>query len=62
LEVVRAFVEPALVEAARSGAQTNFQFMRKGYFILDQDSTTDRPVFNRTVTLKDSWAKEVKRS
>ncbi|GAB3880901.1 glutamine--tRNA ligase/YqeY domain fusion protein [Spirosoma agri] len=62
LEVVRAFVEPALVDAARSGAQTNFQFMRKGYFILDQDSTTDRPVFNRTVTLKDSWAKEVKRS
>ena len=61
LEVVRAFVEPALVEAARSGAQTNFQFMRKGYFILDADSTADRPVFNRTVTLKDSWAKEVKK-
>ncbi|QHW00951.1 glutamine--tRNA ligase/YqeY domain fusion protein [Spirosoma endbachense] len=61
LEVVRAFVEPALVEAARSGAQSNFQFMRKGYFILDQDTTDERPVFNRTVTLKDSWAKEVKR-
>jgi glutaminyl-tRNA synthetase len=61
LEVVRAFVEPALVEAAQSGAQSNFQFMRKGYFILDQDSTDERPVFNRTVTLKDSWAKEVKR-
>ena len=58
LEVVRAFVEPALVEAARSGTQTNFQFMRKGYFILDPDSTNDRPVFNRTVTLKDGWAKE----
>ncbi|ADB38384.1 glutamine--tRNA ligase/YqeY domain fusion protein [Spirosoma linguale] len=61
LEVVRAFVEPALVEAARSGAQTNFQFMRKGYFILDQDSTAERPVFNRTVTLKDAWAKEQKK-
>ncbi|GAB3011118.1 glutamine--tRNA ligase/YqeY domain fusion protein [Spirosoma pulveris] len=61
LEVVRAFVEPALVEAARSGAQTNFQFMRKGYFILDADSTTERPVFNRTVTLKDAWAKEQKK-
>ncbi|UHG89693.1 glutamine--tRNA ligase/YqeY domain fusion protein [Spirosoma oryzicola] len=61
LEVVRAFVEPALVEAARSGAQRNFQFMRKGYFILDSDSTPERPVFNRTVTLKDSWAKEVKK-
>ena len=61
LEVVRAFVEPALVEAARSGAQTNFQFMRKGYFVLDLDSTANRPVFNRTVTLKDGWAKEQKK-
>lgn len=61
LDVVRAFVEPALVEAARSGAQTNFQFMRKGYFILDSDSTADKPVFNRTVTLKDAWAKELKK-
>ena len=61
LEVVRAFVEPALVEAARSGEQSNFQFMRKGYFILDPDSTADRPVFNRTVTLKDGWAKEQKK-
>ena len=61
LAVVRAFVEPALVEAARSGAQTNFQFMRKGYFILDPDSTAERPVFNRTVTLKDAWAKEQKK-
>ncbi|AUD01735.1 glutamine--tRNA ligase/YqeY domain fusion protein [Spirosoma pollinicola] len=61
LATVRAFVEPALVEAARSGAQTNFQFMRKGYFILDQDSTAERPVFNRTVTLKDAWAKEQKK-
>ena len=72
LEVVRAFVEPALVETARSGearsgltrsgAQTNFQFMRKGYFVLDPDSTADKPVFNRTVTLKDTYAKEMKKS
>ncbi|GAB3504657.1 glutamine--tRNA ligase/YqeY domain fusion protein [Spirosoma knui] len=61
LQVVRAFVEPALVEAARSGTQTNFQFMRKGYFVLDPDSTADRPIFNRTVTLKDGWAKEQKK-
>ena len=61
LTVVRAFVEPALVEAARAGDQTNFQFMRKGYFILDADSTDDRPIFNRTVTLKDAWAKEQKK-
>ncbi|MGF7214054.1 glutaminyl-tRNA synthetase [Spirosoma lacussanchae] len=58
LEVVRAFVEPALVDASRSGSLTNVQFMRKGYFILDADSTPERPVFNRTVTLKDAWAKE----
>lgn len=62
LEVVRAFVEPALVTAARSGSLTNVQFMRKGYFILDQDSTPERPVFNRTVTLKDGWAKEQKKA
>lgn len=61
LEIVRAFVEPALVEAARSGEQTNFQFMRKGYFILDSESTLDKPIFNRTVTLKDAWAKEQKK-
>ena len=61
LEIVRAYVEPALVEAARRGEQTNFQFMRKGYFVLDPDSTADRPVFNRTVTLKDGWAKEQNR-
>lgn len=62
LEIVRAFVEPALVEAARSGTQTNVQFMRKGYFVLDPDSTDDKPVFNRTVTLKDTYAKEMKKS
>ncbi|GAB3566955.1 glutamine--tRNA ligase/YqeY domain fusion protein [Spirosoma luteolum] len=62
LQTVRAFVEPALVEAARSGSLTNVQFMRKGYFILDPDSTDARPVFNRTVTLKDGWAKEQKKN
>lgn len=62
LDVVRAFVEPALVDAARSGAIRNVQFIRKGYFVLDQDSTADKPVFNRTVTLKDSWAKESKKA
>ncbi|WP_223833974.1 glutamine--tRNA ligase/YqeY domain fusion protein [Spirosoma profusum] len=61
LEVVRAFVEPALIELVRSGAQTNVQFMRKGYFVLDSDSRSDKPVFNRTVTLKDAWAKELKK-
>jgi glutaminyl-tRNA synthetase len=46
--------EPALAEA-RPGE--HYQFMRKGYFILDPDTTLAKPVFNRTVTLKDMWAK-----
>lgn len=56
LHVVRAFVEPSLKEATG-----NVQFMRKGYFIADPDSTADKLVFNRTVTLKDGWAKEQKK-
>ena len=47
-------LEPSLA-AAPSG--TRFQFERLGYFVVDPDSTPARPVFNRTVTLKDSWAK-----
>lgn len=61
LDVVRAFVEPALVEAVNKQPDLKVQFMRKGYFILDPDSTPGRPVFNRTVTLKDGWAKEQKK-
>jgi glutaminyl-tRNA synthetase len=38
------------------------QFERKGYFCVDKDSTPQRPVFNRTVTLKDEWARIAKRS
>ena len=47
-------LEPALAEAA-PGAP--IQFERLGYFCLDADSTPERPVFNRTITLRDSWAK-----
>jgi glutaminyl-tRNA synthetase len=55
LEVVKdARIEPAAAEA-QVGAR--FQFERIGYFCADADSTPARPVFNRTVTLKDSWAK-----
>jgi glutaminyl-tRNA synthetase len=55
LEVVRdAKIEPSL-RSAPVGAR--FQFERIGYFCVDRDSTPSRPVFNRTVTLKDSWAK-----
>jgi glutaminyl-tRNA synthetase len=48
-----------LVEAGLAGAQpgTTYQFERLGYFAADPDSSPGRPVFNRTLTLKDTWAK-----
>lgn len=52
------YAEPALANDAPDQA---FQFIRKGYFVQDKDSTTTKMVFNRTVTLKDTWAKEVKK-
>ncbi|MBA3649664.1 MAG: glutamine--tRNA ligase/YqeY domain fusion protein [Chitinophagales bacterium] len=55
--VENAFVEPSL-KNARFGE--SYQFIRKGYFCLDKDSKEDNLIFNRTVTLKDSWAKEAK--
>jgi len=54
LDVITAMVEPNVKGLP---AETNFQFERKGYFVVDQDSTDEKPVFNRTVTLRDSWAK-----
>jgi glutaminyl-tRNA synthetase len=55
LEVVTdAKVEPS---AAGAPPGTRFQFERIGYFCVDVDSTPERPVFNRTVTLKDTWAR-----
>jgi glutaminyl-tRNA synthetase len=55
LEVIsEAFVEPSLATAQKGD---NFQFQRLGYFNIDVDSTPERLVFNRTVALRDSWAK-----
>ncbi|MHB1176778.1 MAG: glutamine--tRNA ligase/YqeY domain fusion protein [Daejeonella sp.] len=54
-----AYIEPDLMNAE---AGLGYQFIRKGYFSLDTDSTTEKPVFNRTVTLKDAWAKEAKKA
>jgi len=60
LELIHnAVLEPSLKDAALS---TAYQFIRKGYFCLDKDSTKDKMLFNRTVTLKDAWAKEVKKN
>lgn len=50
-----ALTEPSLQEAT---LDQRFQFIRKGYFTLDKDSTQGKLIFNRTVGLKDSWAKE----
>ena len=57
--ITHAVVEPSLKDAT---AESRFQFIRKGYFCLDKDATADKLVFNRTVTLKDAWAKEVKKN
>jgi len=54
LETVDARVEPALATAVTEEA---VQFERLGYFARDPDWTDERPVFNRVVTLRDSWAK-----
>jgi glutaminyl-tRNA synthetase len=48
------FVEPSLANASPG---SRFQFERMGYFCVDRDLTADNLVFNRTVTLKDTWAK-----
>src|SRR5690606_30135496 len=50
----QAWLEPY---AAQSAIGDRFQFMRQGYFIKDQDSTAEQPVFNLVVNLKDTWAK-----
>ena len=56
-----AYIEPDLANAQQQleeNPDRRYQFIRKGYFCLDQDSTSENLVFNRTVTLKDAWAKE----
>jgi glutaminyl-tRNA synthetase len=58
LETVTAKLEPSLAGAKHD---ERYQFERLAYFALDPDSKPDRLVFNRTITLKDTWAKEAKR-
>ncbi|MDR1417183.1 MAG: glutamine--tRNA ligase/YqeY domain fusion protein [Prevotellaceae bacterium] len=55
LKTVTAYVEEAVDGAYREDALP-VQFERMGYFVVDHDSTSEKPVFNRTVTLKDTWA------
>lgn len=52
------YAEPSMKDAV---AGDRYQFIRKGYFVLDKDSSSAQLVFNKTVGLKDAWAKEVKK-
>ena len=56
---LNARVEPAL---ARAKPGETFQFERQGYFCVDPDSTGSKPVFNRTVGLRDTFAKDIAKS
>jgi glutaminyl-tRNA synthetase len=56
--IENAFAEPSLANAKFN---EQFQFIRKAYFCLDKDSSEKRLIFNRTVSLKDAWAKEIKK-
>ena len=56
IQVIRGKVEPALLKL---GQGSRVQFERTGYFCVDKESTSQKPIFNRTVSLKDSWAKQV---
>jgi glutaminyl-tRNA synthetase len=58
IEMVQAKCEPSLKEAVPN---ERYQFERLGYFALDPDSLPGRQVWNRTITLKDTWAKEAKK-
>jgi glutaminyl-tRNA synthetase len=57
--VETVYAEPALQTAK---FDERYQFLRKGYFCLDKDSSEEKIVFNRTVGLKDAWAKEAKKN
>ena len=59
LEVLNSFVEPSMADAKPS---YTLQFERQGYFCIDRDSTDKKLVINRTVPLRDSWAKIQKKS
>ena len=58
LQVVTSKCEPSLKNAR---PELRYQFERLAYFALDPDSTPDKLVFNRTITLKDTWAKEAQK-
>ncbi|MFI5218764.1 MAG: glutamine--tRNA ligase/YqeY domain fusion protein [Bacteroidia bacterium] len=56
LQIISSAVAEPSLKNAKVGDK--FQFLRKGYFCVDKDSTTEKIIFNRTVSLKDNWAKK----
>ncbi|MEO6732726.1 MAG: glutamine--tRNA ligase/YqeY domain fusion protein [Ferruginibacter sp.] len=56
--IANAYVEPSLKDAP---VGSSYQFIRKGYFCVDKETMPEKLVFNRTVSLKDAWAKEAKK-
>jgi glutaminyl-tRNA synthetase len=59
LEILTAKVEPSLAEAT---PEARYQFERLAYFCVDgKESRPGHPIFNRTITLKDTWAKEAQK-
>lgn len=58
LETITAYIEPFMKDAK---AEDKVQFLRTGYFCVDKDSKPEKLVFNRTVSLRDSWAKQMKK-
>lgn len=59
LKVIKGYIEPSAMNPSKL---EKFQFERLGYFCADYESTPGKPVFNRTVTLKDSWVKIEKKN
>jgi len=59
LEMLTAKLEPSLKDAR---PEVRYQFERIGYFTLDKDSNSQKLIFNRTITLKDTWAKEAQKT
>ena len=60
LKVIKTvYAEP---EVANAKFTDRYQFLRMGYFCLDKESSEEKLIFNRTVTLKDAWAKEQKKN
>ena len=55
LAVVNGYAEPSLAKATK---EESFQFQRKGYFVVDKESTNKKMIFNKTVSLRDGWVKK----